>query len=82
MLSTKHAGEKSDNRECLQSLVYQGLFISGDICIQKESQYECKKAYNGYMYVNDIVTSDKNSKKLYTSVKGKRSDSSGLPIEE
>ena len=42
---------------------------------QKEFQYECKKAYNGY--VNDIVTSDKNSKKLYTFVKGKRCESSG-----
>ncbi|MCG7874753.1 MAG: hypothetical protein JAY78_00305 [Candidatus Thiodiazotropha taylori] len=44
--------------------------------LQKESQYECKKAYNGY--VSDIVTSDQNSKKLYSFIKEKRCDSSGV----
>ena len=44
--------------------------------LQKESQYECKKAYDSY--VSDIVTSDKNSKKLYTFIKGKKCDSSGI----
>ena len=43
--------------------------------LQKESQFECRKAYNGY--VNDVVTSD-NSKKLYSFIKGKRCDSSGI----
>ena len=37
--------------------------------LQKESQYECKKAYDSY--VSDILTSDKYSKKLYTLIKGK-----------
>ena len=41
----------------------------------KESQYECRKAYNGY--VNDIVTND-NSKKLYSFIKGKKCESSGI----
>ena len=44
--------------------------------LQKESQYECKKAYGSY--VSDIVTSDKNSKKLYTFIKGKKCDISGI----
>ena len=43
--------------------------------LQKESQYECRKAYNGY--VNDIVTND-NSKKLYSFIKGKKCESSGI----
>ena len=43
--------------------------------LQKEPQYECKKAYDSY--VGDIVTSDKNSKKLYTFIKCKKCDSSG-----
>ena len=44
--------------------------------LQKESQYECKKAYDSY--ISDMVTSDKNSKKLYTLMKGKKCDSSGI----
>ena len=39
-------------------------------------QYKCKKAYN--VYVSDIVTSDQNSRKLYTFVKGKKCDNSGV----
>jgi len=45
--------------------------------LQKETQHACKKAYNSY--VKDIVT-EKNPKKLYTFINGKRCESSGVPV--
>ena len=45
--------------------------------LQKETQYECKKAYN--TYIKDIVTEDK-PKKLYSFINSKRCDSSGVPL--
>ena len=50
----KHSRSENDIQRCKQP--------------QKESQFECRKAYNGY--VNDIVTND-NFKKLYSFIKGK-----------
>ena len=44
--------------------------------LQKESQYECRKAHN--KYVQDLVSDDKGSKKLFSFVKSKRCDSSGV----
>ena len=46
--------------------------------LQKDTQKECKKSYNAY--VNDLVSSDKNPKKLYTFINGKRCESSGVPL--
>ena len=46
--------------------------------LQKDTQYECKKAYN--IYVRDIVSDDKNPKKLYSFINSKRCDSSGAPL--
>jgi hypothetical protein len=42
----------------------------------KDTRYECRKAYNSY--ISDMVTTDRNPKKLYSLVKGKRCDSSGI----
>ncbi|MCG8078128.1 MAG: reverse transcriptase family protein, partial [Candidatus Thiodiazotropha taylori] len=42
----------------------------------KDTRYECRKAYN--TYIGDMVTTDRNPKKLYSLVKGKRCDSSGV----
>ena len=45
--------------------------------LQKETQTQCKTAHDSY--VSDLVTGDtKTSKKLWTFVKGKRCDSSGI----
>jgi hypothetical protein len=46
--------------------------------LQKETQKECKKAYN--TYINDIVSSEKNPKKLYSFISGKRCESTGVPL--
>ena len=44
--------------------------------LQKETQYECRKAHN--KYVQDLVSDDKGGKKLFSFVKSKRCDSSGV----
>ncbi|MCG8034813.1 MAG: hypothetical protein JAZ03_21935, partial [Candidatus Thiodiazotropha taylori] len=46
--------------------------------LQKDTQRECKKAYN--TYVEDLVSTDRNPKKLYTFINGKRCESSGVPL--
>ena len=44
--------------------------------LQKDVRFECRKTYNSY--VRDTVSSDKNSKKLYSFIKSKRCESSGV----
>ena len=46
--------------------------------LQKETHMECRKAYNSY--VKDIVTTDKNPKKLYSFINSRRCDSSGVSL--
>ena len=48
--------------------------------LQKETQYETKRAYN--RYVNDLVTpeTDRNPKKLYSFANSKRCDSRGASL--
>jgi hypothetical protein len=46
--------------------------------LQKDTQRECKQAYN--TYVNNLVTSDKNPKKLYSFISSKRCESSGVSV--
>ncbi|XP_052224149.1 uncharacterized protein LOC127839803 [Dreissena polymorpha] len=47
----------------------------------KETQHECRRAYN--TYIRDMVTTDRNPKKLYTLVKSKRCDSCGIsPLKQ
>lgn len=43
--------------------------------LQKDTRAECRRAHN--TYVSDLV-SENNSKKLYTFIKGRRCDSSGV----
>ena len=57
----------------------KGLQWICDNQLQKESQYECRKAYNGY--VNDIVAND-NSKKPYSFIKGKCESSGIAPLKK
>ena len=44
--------------------------------LQKDTQYECRKAYNNY--VKETVSEDRDPKKLYSFIKAKRCDSSGV----
>ena len=45
--------------------------------LQKETQFYCRKSFNNYMYVEDIVSGDdSNPKKLWSFIKAKKCDSS------
>ena len=44
--------------------------------LQKSTQKECKSSYNEY--VNDMVSQDSGSKKLYTFIKNKKCENSGI----
>ena len=44
--------------------------------IRTETRNECRTAY--HTYIRDIITTDRNPKKLYSYVKGKRRDNSGV----
>jgi len=43
---------------------------------KKDMRHECRRAHNSY--VRNMVTTDRNPKKLYSFIKGKRCDSSGV----
>ncbi|XP_045160866.2 uncharacterized protein LOC123525785 [Mercenaria mercenaria] len=44
--------------------------------LAKDTKYESRRAYNSY--IRDLVSTDRNPKKLYSLVKGKRCDKSGI----
>ena len=49
--------------------------------LERCTQSECKSAYNNY--VSDMITGDSTCKKLYSFIKGKKCDSSGIvPLKE
>ena len=46
--------------------------------LQKDTQYQFKKAYNSY--VNNMVSEGSSAKKLYSFINGKRCESSGVSV--
>jgi hypothetical protein len=63
--------------------LFIGVFISEQsINLSKETfQKECKSTYNEY--VNDMVSQDSGNKKLFTFVKNKKCENSGIaPLKE
>ena len=46
--------------------------------LQKDTQYQTKKAYNSY--VNNMVSEGSSTKRLYSFINGKRCESSGVSV--
>ena len=45
--------------------------------LQKEARQTCRNAYNDY--IKDMISEDTTNKKLYSFIKSKRTDASGIP---